>query len=104
MSFKIINGGNKSLNENKKDISREVEQLKLFVSHMRAIENSITSVNDMASSLKWPELNVRLIQCKKQILETLAFVRNSTKSKIQQRDNIDKPNNRNYLKIVSNKE
>jgi hypothetical protein len=76
MSFKIIDGGNdKTPKEN-------IEQLKVFVSHMRALENSISSIKTLASDMKWNELNLKLTSCHDQILDTLAYVKNSTKSKI----------------------
>lgn len=93
MSFKIIDGGNdKTPKEN-------IEQLKVFVSHMRALENSISSIKTLAADIKWDELNIKLTSCHDQILDTLAYVKNSTKTKIEEKNtNNKKP--KNYLKLL----
>ena len=80
--FEIIDGGiSKTPDEEKKDVGEQIEQLKLFVSHMRQIENSITSVQRIAVGMEWHELNIKLISCHKHILDTLSFVKSSTKMK-----------------------
>jgi len=99
MSFKIIDGGsNKSPTEKKKQIVNKVEQLKVFVSHMRALENTISSIKTVAAKMEWNELNLKLTSCHDQVLDTLAYVKHSTKGKIVERDKPNKP--KNFLKLL----
>ena len=88
MSLKIIQGGNINL-------EMQSEQLKMFVSHMRSLESNIASIAAMASKMEWKELNLKLIACHDQILDTLSYVKNSSKSKL-----LDNKKNKNFLKIV----
>ena len=99
MSFKIIDGGSDDTpKEKKKQIIDKIEQLKLFVSHMRALENTISSIKTVAAKMEWNELNLKLTSCHDQILDTLSFVKNSTKGKIIERDDPDK--SKDYLKLL----
>ena len=80
--FEIIDGGTSNTpDEEKKNTNKQIEQLKLFVSHMREIENSIATVSHIATRMEWHELNIKLISCHKHILDTLSFVKSSTKMK-----------------------
>lgn len=99
MSFKIIDGGaDETPKEKKKNIAKRVEQLKIFVTHMRALENTITSIKNVAVKMEWHDLDKKLTSCHDQILDTLAFVKNSTKGKMVERDAPDK--SKNFLKLL----
>jgi len=99
MSFKIIDGGSdETPKDKKKTIINKVEQLKVFVSHMRALENTISSIKTVAVKLEWYELDKRLTSCHDQVLDTLSFVKNSTKGKIIERDKPNKP--KDFLKLL----
>jgi len=99
MSFEIIDGGmNDTPKDKKKKLVNKVEQLKVFVSHMRALENTISSIKTVAAKMEWHELNKKLTSCHDQVLDTLAYVKNSTKGKIVERDKPDKP--KNFLKLL----
>jgi hypothetical protein len=98
MSFEIIDGGQ---SKDKKTVINKVEQLKLFVSHMRALEGTIASIKTMAVKMEWLDLDKRLTSCHDQILDTLSYVKKSTKEqKIKNEIN----SNKNHLKIVSLKD
>ena len=100
MTFKIIDGGQTdSPTKVKIKLDNKIEQLKVFVSHMRALENSIASVKTMALKVEWKELDKRLTSCHDQILDTLAYVKKSTSDKKQDKIKLDKPK-KNHLKIV----
>jgi len=99
MTFKIIDGGcNETPEEKKKNIVNKIEQLKVFVNHMRALENSIASIKSMATKIEWDELDKRLTSCHDQVLDTLAYVKKSSKGKILERD--EKPKSKNFLKLL----
>jgi len=100
MTFKVIQGGSKSPNEIKKEVSNKAEQLKIFVSHMRTLESSISGVRSIASKVGWTELDARLIVCHKTIVDTLSFVKNSTKAKMIQSEELKKPPKTNHLKVI----
>jgi len=100
MTFEIIDGGQiDSPTKIKTKLDNKIEQLKVFVSHMRALENSIASVKTMALKIEWVDLDKRLTSCHDQILDTLAFVKKSSNDKKQDKINLDKPK-KNYLKII----
>ena len=100
MTFKIIDGGlTDSPADHKKKIVNKVEQLKLFVAHMRALEKTIAAVKNMAIKIEWDELDKRLTSCHDQILDTLSYVKRSTNKKKQDKLDLDKPKKVN-LKIV----
>ncbi len=82
MVFKVIHGKRKSREGQKKIADTKAEQLKYFVSHMRTLEGSISSIKTMAVKLEWDELNKRLISCHKHILDTLSYVKRET-SKVE---------------------
>jgi len=104
MTFKIIDGGlTDSPTEQKKKLINKVEQLKLFVAHMRTLEKTIAAVKTMAIKIEWDELDKRLTSCHDQILDTLSYVKRSTKEKKQAKMNLDKPKKIN-LKIVELKD
>lgn len=101
MMLKKINGKRKSPDIRKKEAERKAEQLKYFVSHMRTIENSISTVKSMAVNLKWDELNLKLISCHKHILDTLLFVKNSGKLNNEELLDLNKPKQKpEYLKLL----
>ena len=101
MTFKIIDGGNSDTPaEKKKNINNKIEQLKVFVSHMRALENSISSIKTMASKMKWDGLDKRLTSCHDQILDTLSYVKKSTNNKKQDKLDLDKPKNVKFKLVV----
>lgn len=104
MTFRIIDGGSpESPTQKKKQLSNKVEQLKIFVNHMRALEKSIASIKLMAQKVEWDLLDKRLTSCHDQILDTLSFVKKSTNEKKQDRLNLDKPI-KTKLKIVELKD
>jgi prefoldin subunit 5 len=104
MTFRIIEGGSpESPTQKKKQLSDKVEQLKIFVSHMRSLEKSIASIKSMAHQIEWDDLDKRLTSCHDQILDTLSFVKKSTNDKKQDRLNLDKPI-KTKLKIVKLKD
>jgi len=95
MAFQIIDGGKSKVKDTVKDTVNKEEQLKMFIQHMRTIESSIASVKTMAIKIDWHELNVMLISCHKQILDTLKYVKETgTSSGIK--TNVKK----NHLKII----
>ena len=100
MTFEIIDGGQTdSPTKVKTKLNSKIEQLKIFVSHMRALENSIASIKTMALKIEWKDLDKRLTSCHDQILDTLAYVKKSTSDKKQDKIKLDKPK-KNHLKIV----
>ncbi len=78
MSFKIIDGGGevKHLGPSREQIETK---LKVFTAHMRQIENAISVTKKMAQTMKWDELDKRLVVCHKDILNTLGFIKRSSK-------------------------
>lgn len=96
MSFKIIQGGGESPEKTKLKSESKSEQLKLFVAHMRGLENSIASIKFMAQKIEWDELDSMLDVCHKQVIDALSFVKNSTKSKIEK---INKFNNKKKVQL-----
>lgn len=101
MTLKKIIGKKESPEIRKKNAEKKIEQLKYFISHMRTIENSISSVKSMAVKLEWDELNLKLISCHKHILDTLSFVKESGKLNKLEIQNLNKPKQKtSHLKIV----
>ena len=72
MTFKIIKGGDTT------KYSRE-EQLKIFVAQMRQIEYMISTTKRAAQKMKWDELDERLVNCHREILTTLGYVKRTSK-------------------------
>lgn len=101
MVLKKIIGKKESPLLRKKNAVKKVEQLKYFISHMRTLENSISSIKTMAVKLEWDELNIRLISCHKHILDTLAYVKQSGKLNDKELTNLNKPKKKtNHLRVV----
>lgn len=94
MTFEIIDGG-KSKSPKNKSVTNKTEQLKMFVQHMRSIETSIASVKTMAIKLDWHELNVMLIACHKQIIDTLGYVKKTSTA-----SGIKPTPKKNFLKLI----
>lgn len=90
--FDIIDGGSpESPEEKKRKADQEIEQLQVFVGHMRSVENSISAIKNIALKMKWYELDSRLNECHRQIVDTLSFVKRSSKAKKVLKGNLDKP-------------
>jgi hypothetical protein len=105
MTFEIIDGGNnKSPKQTKSTLVSKSEQLKIFVSHMRTLEMSIASVKTMALKIEWDELDKRLTACHDQIMDTLKYVKKSSKDKKILIDDMDKPPSRKHLNLIINKD
>ncbi len=105
MSFKIIDGGrSETPNQSKENLTNKIEQLKVFVAHMRSLERTIASIKTMAVKIEWTDLDKRLTSCHDQILDTLSYVKKSTKGKELLKDDMDKPPSRNHLKVVELKD
>lgn len=73
----IIDGGSpvKPL-VTKKDAA---DRIKVFVSHLKAIENSVSMVKRMAENMGWPELAKMAGENHKGLLDTLSYVKNYEK-------------------------
>ncbi len=96
--FEIIDGGTDLTPElKKKQDNHKFEQLKVFVAHMRTLENSISTIQTMAGKIKWHELDSRLVSCHNQILDTLSFVKNSSNMK---KIEAKKKPTKNHLKLI----
>lgn len=94
MCFEIIDGGK---SKTPVDDQTKNEQLALFVSHMRTLEKTIASVKTLAVKLEWIELDKRLTSCHDQILDTLSFVKKSSKDKKIKNET---KSNKNHLKLL----
>jgi hypothetical protein len=95
MSFKIIDGGQ---SDPPKNPVNKIEQLRLFVSHMRALERTIASIKTVANKMKWTELDKRLTSCHDQILDTLVYVKKTTKDK---KVSMNTKPSKKHLKIIT---
>ena len=104
MELKVLDGKKEPIEIRKKKLMKKVEQLKYFVSHMRTLETSIASIKVMASKIEWVELDERLSECHKNILDTLSFVKNSTKQNKQGILDLENPIIKpNHLKLAKSK-
>jgi len=80
--LKVIKGGAKESPEDiEKKLNERWDQMNGFVSHMRVLENSINNIKNAATKIDWIELDSKLNDCHNQILDTLSYVKNSSKMK-----------------------
>jgi len=95
--FQILNGGS----PRKEGLTEEVaiERLKVFVQHMRAIENSISMVKRMAENMKWNELSKRASDNHKGLLDTLHYVKTHQKQIVA---NMATKSSGEHLTLISN--
>ena len=104
MELKVLDGKKDPPEIRKKQLMKKIEQLKYFVSHMRTLETSIASIKVMTSKIEWVELDEKLAECHKNILDTLSFVKNSTKQNKQGLLDLESPIKKsNHLKLAKSK-
>ncbi len=96
MDMTIIKGGS---SKKKSLITKDdaAEQIKIFVQHLRAIENSVSMVQRMAENLNWPELADMAKENHKGLLNTLKYTKKCEK-KIA--NNLVTKPKKNHLSLV----